>query len=78
MVHVNAVIEIDEEKHGGLVVKIDGKEMGDLGIDPVYEINAIKDMMKVRMKIGSGKIVEDLNSEIVRRLALLLAWYLLE
>jgi len=78
MVHVKAVIEIDEEKHGGLVVKIDGKEIGDLSIDPLYELNSIKELMKVRMNMGSGKIVEDLNSEIVRRLALILAWYLTE
>jgi len=78
MVHVKAVIEIDEEKHGGLMVKIDGNEIGDLSIDPLYELNSIKDMMKVRMEIGAGKIIEDLNSEIVRRLALLLAWYLTE
>jgi len=78
MVHINTVIEIDEEKHGDLIVKIDGKEIGDLNIDPLYELNSIKDMMKVRMEIGAGKIVEDINNEIVRRLALLLAWYLTE
>ena len=78
MVHIGVTIEIEEEKHGGLVVKIDGDEIGDLNIDPLYELNSIKDMMKVRMEIGAGKIVEDLNSEIVRRLALLLAWYLTE
>jgi len=78
MVHISVTIEIEEEKHGGLVVKIDGKEIGDLNIDPLYELNSIKDMMKVRMEIGAGKIVEDVNNEIVRRLALLLAWYLTE
>ena len=77
MVHISVTIEIDEEKHGGLVVKMDGNEIGDLNIDPLYELNSIKDMMRVRMH-SAGKIVEDLNNEIIRRLALLLAWYLTE
>jgi len=77
MVHISVTIEIDEEKHGGLVVKMDGNEIGDLSIDPLYELNSIKDMMRVRMH-STGKIVEDLNNEIIRRLALLLAWYLTE
>ncbi len=50
MVHISVTIEIDEEKHGGLVVKIDGNEIGDLSIDPLYELNSIKEMMKVRMQ----------------------------
>ena len=66
-------IEIDEEKHGSLILKYNGMEIGDLDdVKPIDEIDELRDLIKVREKIMKSA---DIDREIEQRLAKLLAWY---
>ena len=66
-------IEIDEEKHGSLILKYNGMEIGDLDdVKPIDEIDELHDLIKVREKIMKSP---DIDKEIEQRLAKLLAWY---
>jgi len=66
-------IEIDEEKHGSLILKYNGMEIGDLDdVKPIDEIDELRDLIKVREKIMKSP---DIDKEIEQRLAKLLAWY---
>jgi len=66
-------IEIDEEKHGSLILKYNGMEIGDLDdVKPIDEIDKLRDLIKVREKIMKSG---DIDKEIEQRLAKLLAWY---
>ena len=66
-------IEINEEKHGSLILKYNGMEIGDLDdVKPIDEIDELRDLIKVREKIMKSP---DIDKEIEQRLAKLLAWY---
>jgi len=73
-------IEVEEEKDGGLTLKFNGMKLGDLDdLKPIDEINQVHDLVKVREEtMRCNKLVNDLNKEIVYRLAKLLAWYYTE
>jgi len=69
-------IEINEEKHGSLILKYNGMEIGDLDdVKPIDEIDELRDLIKVREKIMKSA---DIDKEIEQRLAKLLAWYYTE
>ena len=71
--HVKIEIEIEEEKHGSLILKYNGMEIGDLDdVKPIDEIDELRDLIKVREKIMKSP---DIDKEIEQRLAKLLAWY---
>ena len=73
-------IVVDELKDGSLVVKLNGEKVGELGeVKPLALMNEVHDLIMIREKLKRpSKIVNDLDVEIVRQLALLIAWYVTE
>jgi len=73
-------IAVDELKDGSLIVRFNDERIGELGeVKPLTEIAEIHDLIMVREKLRRpSKIVNDLDVEIVRRLAMLIAWYVTE
>ena len=73
-------IEIAEEKHGSLTLKLNGKEIGNIDhVNPFNEIETIQLMAELIDKIkGQDELRKELLNDIQQRLAKLLAWYYTE
>ena len=73
-------IVVDELKDGSLVVKLNGEKVGELGeVKPLAWMNEVHELVTIRERLKrSSKLVNDLDVEIVRQLALLIAWYVTE
>jgi hypothetical protein len=73
-------IVVDELKDGSLVVKLNGEKVGELGeVKPLAVMNEVHELVTIRERLKrSSKLVNDLDVEIVRQLALLIAWYVTE
>jgi len=73
-------IVVDEMKDGSLVVKLNGEKIGELSeVKPLALMNEVHDLISIREKLKrSSKLMNDLDVEIVRQLALLIAWYVTE
>jgi hypothetical protein len=73
-------VVVEEIKDGSLMVRLNGERIGELGdVKPVTEIAELHELITVREKLRKpSKIVNEMDVEIVRRLALLLAWYITE
>ena len=73
-------IVVEEMKDGSLLVRLNGQNIGELGeVKPLRDIAEVNDLVNVREKLRRpSKIVNDLDVELVRRLAMLLAWYYTE
>jgi len=78
--HAKIEIEITEEKDGGLILKLNGKEIGNIDhVNPLNEIEVIQLMAELIDKIkGQDELHKELLNDIQQRLAKLLAWYYTE
>jgi len=78
--YTKIVIVVDEMKDGSLVVKLNGEKIGELSeVKPAVWITEVHDLVTIREKLKRpSKIVNDLDIEIVRQLAMLIAWYVTE
>ena len=73
-------IVVDEMKDGSLVVKLNGEKIGELSeVKPLALMNEVHELISIREKLKrSSKLMNDLDVEIVRQLAMLIAWYVTE
>ena len=73
-------IDIKQEKHGELIVKLNGLSIGELSdLDPMDEINKLSDVVKAReIAKDLPELRKILDEAIIHRLALLMAWYYTE
>ena len=73
-------IVVDEMKDGSLVVKLNGEKVGELSeVKTLALMNEVHELVTIRERLKrSSKIANDLDVEIVRQLALLIAWYVTE
>jgi len=73
-------IVVDELKDGSLVVKLNGEKVGELGeVKPLSLMNEVHELVTIRERLKRpSKLANDLDVEIVRQLALLIAWYVTE
>jgi len=78
--HAKIEIEIIEEKDGSLMLKLNGKEIGNIDhVNPFNEIETIQLMAELIDKIKEhDELHKELLSDIQQRLAKLLAWYYTE
>jgi len=70
-------IDIKQDKHGGLIVKLNGLSIGELNdLNPMDEINKLSDIIKAReIAKDFPELRTILDEAIVNRLAILIAWY---
>ena len=70
-------IDIKQEKHGELILKLNELSIGELNdLDPIEEFNKLSDIIKAReIAKDLPELRKILDEAIVHRLAMLLAWY---
>jgi len=73
-------IDIEQQKHGGLTLKYNGVNLGELNdLNPIDEINQIRVLIKFRQKIANDTELQNLlDKHIEYMLVKLLAWYYTE
>jgi len=73
-------IDIKQEKHGELIVKLNGLSIGELSdLDPMDEINKLSDVVKAReIAKDLPELRKILDEAIIHRLAILIAWFYTE
>ena len=73
-------IDVKQEKHGELIVKLNGLSIGELSdLDPMDEINKLSDVVKAReIAKDLPELRKILDEAIIHRLAILMAWYYTE
>jgi len=73
-------IDIKQEKHGELIVKLNGLSIGELSdLDPMDEINKLSDVVKAReIAKDLPELRKILDEAIIHRLAILMAWFYTE
>jgi len=77
---VRIEIDIKQEKHGELIVKLNGLSIGELSdLDPMDEINKLSDVVKAReIAKDLPELRKILDEAIIHRLAILMAWFYTE
>ena len=73
-------IDIEQQKDGGLTLKYNGVNLGELNnLNPIEEINKVSTIIKFREKIvGDTEFQNLLDKAIEHSLVKLLAWYCTE
>lgn len=73
-------IDVKQEKHGELIVKLNGLSIGELSdLDPMDEINKLSDVVKAReIAKDLPELRKILDESIIHRLAILMAWFYTE
>jgi len=79
-VRLRIEIDVKQEKHGELIVKLNGLSIGELSdLDPMDEINKLSDVVKAReIAKDLPELRKILDEAIVHRLAILIAWFYTE
>ena len=73
-------IDVKQEKHGELIVKLNVFSIGELNdLDPIEEFSKLSDIIKAReIAKDLPELRKILDEVITHRLAILMAWYYTE